>query len=274
MNLRQRKVEGKFRKAAFNKIFKGKKMGKTHTALERAEKEYHENLLETVDDSQQAPIINWSEKLPMQMPSDLFQEVKTKLVTGFPLGSVKTILFAGTANGDGCTTMAASFANTMAKFGCLNVLLIDANLRTPRLHEIFNIKYNQGLGNLLTIGEDDKTSLFSRVGHGNLYLVSCGKKCQVPLAIFESPCFDETLKQAREKFHYVILDAPPVIGCAETKAIAKKVDGVILVIEFGKTRKQVAGRAKQELEDAGAKVLGVIINRRKHYIPNWIYKRI
>jgi protein-tyrosine kinase len=249
-------------------------MGKTHAALERAEKEYHENLLETVDDSQKTLFLKRSEKLQMQMPSDRFQEVKTKLVTGFPLGSVKTILFTGTANGDGCTTTAASFANTITQFCRLNVLLIDANLRTPRLHEIFNIKYNQGLGNLLAIGEDDKAALFKKVGHGNLYLIPCGKKCRGPLSIFESACFDETLKQAREKFDYVIIDAPPVSGYAETKAIGKKADGVILVIEFGKTRKQVAIRAKQELEDAGAKVLGVILNRRKHYIPEWIYKRL
>ena len=249
-------------------------MGKTHAALERAEKEYHENLLETVDDSQKTLFLKRSEKLQMQMPSDRFQEVKTKLVTGFPLGSVKTILFTGTANGDGCTTTAASFANTITQFCRLNVLLIDANLRSPRLHEIFNIKYNQGLGNLLTIGEDDKASLFKRVDHGNLYLVPCGKKCRGPLSIFESECFDEILKQAREKFDYVIIDGPPVSGYAETKAIGKKADGVILVIEFGKTRKQVAIRAKHELENAGAKMLGVILNRRKHYIPEWIYKRL
>ncbi|MBW2642849.1 MAG: CpsD/CapB family tyrosine-protein kinase [Deltaproteobacteria bacterium] len=247
-------------------------MGKTHEALERAEKEYQENLSETPDDSHKMVVSKRPGKFPMQALSDRFQEVKTKLVTSFPLGSVKTILITSPAHGDGSTTTATSFAKTMAQFCRLNVLLIDANLRSPRLHEVFNVEHNQGLADLLT-KEEEANSLFKKVGHGNLYLIPCGKKNSGPLAIFESDRFDKTLKLMREKFDYVILDAPPVSGYAETKVMGKKVDGVILVVESGKTRKQVAIRAKQELEDAGAKVLGVILNRRKHYIPEWIYTR-
>ncbi|MFO7970589.1 MAG: CpsD/CapB family tyrosine-protein kinase [Desulfobacterales bacterium] len=248
-------------------------MGKTHEALERAEKEFQENILETPYDSQKAVAVRKPGKFPMQTPTDRFQEVKTKLLTCFPSGSVKTILITSPAHGDGCTTTAVNFAKTMAQFCRLNVLLIDANLRSPRLHELFSVEYNRGLADLLT-KEEDKASLFKKVGHGNLYLIPCGKKNSGPLAIFESNRFDETLKLMREKFDYVILDAPPVNRYAETKVMAKKVDGVILVIESGKTRSQVAVKAKQELEDAGAKVLGVILNRRKHYIPEWIYRRL
>lgn len=248
-------------------------MGKTFEALERAEKEFQEKFLETPNDSQRAIVVKRPDKFSIQKLSDRFQEVKTKLVTCFPLGSVKTILFTGTSHGDGCTTTAANFANTMAQFCRLNVLLIDANLRFPRLHEIFNVEYNQGLTDLLT-KKEEKSSLFKKVGHGNLYLIPCGKKSSGPLAIFESTRFDETLKLMRQKFDYVILDAPPANSYAETRVMGKKVDGVILVIESGKTRRQVALRAKQELEDAGANVLGVILNRRKHFIPEWIYQRL
>ena len=248
-------------------------MGKTHEALERAEKEYKQTLTESSHGPEKTVAAKKPGQFHMPAPSDLFQEVKTKLVTCFPLGSVKMIMFTGTAHGNGCTTIAASFANTMAQYCRFNVLLIDANLRSPRLHEVFNMEHNQGLSDLLT-NEEEKSSLFKKVGHGNLYLIPCGKKESEPLAIFESDRFDKTLKLMREKFDYVILDAPPVSGYAETKVMGKKVDGVILVIESGKTRKQVATRAKQELEDAGVKILGVILNRRKHYIPEWIYKRL
>jgi len=248
-------------------------MGKTHEALERAEKEFQKNILVTPNDSHKAVVVKRPGKFPMQTPSDRFQEVKTKLDTCFPLGSVKTIVFTGTAHGVGRTTIAAGFANTMAQYCRLNVLLIDANIRSPKLHEVFNIEHNQGLADLLT-SEEEKISLFKKMGHGNLSLIPCGKNASIPQAIFESTRFDKILKLMREKFDYVILDAPPVNSYAETKIMGKKVDGVILVIESGKTRKQVALKAKQELEDAGAKVLGVIINRRKYYIPKWIYKRL
>ncbi len=248
-------------------------MGKTHEALERAEKEYKKTLVETPPDSEKAVVVKGPRQFPIQAPLDRYQEVKIKLITRFPEESIKTILFTGTAHGNGTSTTAVSFATTLARDCRLNVLLIDANLRSPRLHEVFNVEYNQGLADLLT-NEEEKSSLFKKVGHGNLYLIPCGKKESEPLAIFESDRFDKTLKLMREKFDYVILDAPPVNSYAETKIMGKKVDGVILVIESGKTRKQVAIRAKQELEEAGAKVLGVILNRRKHYIPKWIYKRL
>jgi len=247
-------------------------MGKTHEALERADKEYHENYLKTEGELNKSVVSKMPGKYPMQASSDRYQEVKTRLITSFPIGSVKTILFTGTAHGDGCTTTAASFANTLTQNCRLNVLLIDANLRSPSLHEVFNIQYNHGLADLLTLEEG--ISLFKKVGRGNLYLIPCGKENSGPLTVFESRRFEKTLKLMREKFDYVILDAPPVNSYAETKVMGKIVDGVILVIESGGTRKQVAIKAKQELEEAGAKVLGVILNRRKHYIPRWLYNRL
>jgi protein-tyrosine kinase len=72
----------------------------------------------------------------------------------------------------------------------------------------------------------------------------------------------------------VIFDSAPVIGFADTQSLCTKVDGVILVVNYDKTRRQVALRAKKELEEAGANILGVIINRRKYYIPDWIYRRL
>ena len=250
-------------------------MGKTHEALERAEKEYKQ----TVMQSPSGPEKTVPAKKPIQyhMPalseSDRFQEVKTKLITRFAAASVKTIMITGTAYGDGTSFTASSFATTLARDCRLKVLLIDANLRSPRLHQIFKIDHNQGLSNLIT-NDQEKPSLFKKIGHGDLYLIPCGGNHTGPLSLFESHRFDQTLKNMRDKFDYVLLDSPPVNDCAECRIIATKVDGVILVVESGKTRSQVAVKAKQELEDAGANVLGVILNRRRHFIPEWIYKRL
>ncbi|RZB33528.1 MAG: hypothetical protein SRB2_03957 [Desulfobacteraceae bacterium Eth-SRB2] len=182
-------------------------------------------------------------------------------------------MITGAAHGDGTSFTASSFATTLARDCRLKVLLIDANLRFPTLHEVFKIDYNQGLSNLMT-QEKEEASFFKKVGRGNLYLLPCGGNHTGALPLFESNRFDQTLKKMRDKFDYVLLDSPPVNDCAESRVIASKVDGVILVIESGKTRSQVAVKAKQELEDAGANILGVILNRRKYHIPEWIYKRL
>jgi Mrp family chromosome partitioning ATPase len=78
----------------------------------------------------------------------------------------------------------------------------------------------------------------------------------------------------RESFDYLILDAPPVTIFSETQVISSKVDGVILILESGKTRRQVAQKAKKEIEAAGGNFLGVVLNKRKFYIPKWLYKRL
>lgn len=261
-------------------------MGKTHEALERATKEHHENLSETIFESRKtlrteeskqisnkAMVVTESKKIPLKVSPNRFQEVKTRLITRFPEKLIKTILITGTAPGSGASTTAANFAITLSRDCKLNVLLVDANLRSPSLHEVFNIKYNQGLFQLLN-KKEEKKSLFKKVGHGNLYVIPCGENSSGPMNLFESKRFSETLKRMRDEFDYVIFDAPPVNGYFDSIMIGTKVDGVILVAESGKARKQVAIKAKQELEEAGAKILGVILNRRKHYIPEWIYKRL
>ena len=95
-----------------------------------------------------------------------------------------------------------------------------------------------------------------------------------PEGLFQSDQFDEVLQSMRDSFDYVILDAPPVTLFPETRMICNKLDGIILVLEFGQTRRQVALKVKKEIDTAGGNFLGVIINKRKYFIPKWIYKRL
>jgi Mrp family chromosome partitioning ATPase len=117
-------------------------------------------------------------------------------------------------------------------------------------------------------------TLIKKVGPGDLNVLTCGGKYSVPLSLFESGRFEQFLKTMDEMFDYVILDAPPMPRFPECRVLCTKVDGVILVIEAGNTRRQVALRAKSQLEEAGGRLLGVVLNRRKHYIPEWVYKRL
>jgi Mrp family chromosome partitioning ATPase len=78
----------------------------------------------------------------------------------------------------------------------------------------------------------------------------------------------------RTEFDYVFLDGPPLNGCSGSKAICGKVDGVVLVIESGRTRKQVAMRAKRDVVEAGGRILGVVLNKRRYHIPEWVYRKL
>jgi capsular exopolysaccharide synthesis family protein len=154
------------------------------------------------------------------------------------------------------------------------VLLVDVNLRTPGLHDAFGIDPHEGLSNIL-MNSCKMKPVIKKVGPGELHVLTCGGGMLFgPHGLFESDEFDQFLKTAREQFDCVILDAPPVPVFSEFRILCRKVDGVILVIDAGRTRRKVALRAKKEIEDAGGNLLGVVLNRRKFYIPKWIYERI
>jgi capsular exopolysaccharide synthesis family protein len=187
--------------------------------------------------------------------------------------SVKTIMFTGAAHGGGATTTAVNFARTLVRDHQVKVLLVDANMRTPNLKEMFGIKNDQGLTDII-LDKDTKPYKVINCDPSYLFVLATGGNYVGPVGLFESERFDTYLNDARDEFDYIILDSAPLPSFAEARALCKKVDGVVLVVESGKIRRQVALRAKKELEDAGARILGVVLNKRKYHIPEWLYKRL
>ncbi len=246
-------------------------MGKTHEALKWAEKEHQLNHPETLPES---PPAARRTKPPMRARTrpaiERYEDLKTNLLARYPHGSIKTILFAGTTSGDGTSTTAVNFATALAKDYQSNVLLIDANLRSPSLHSIFRIYHVHGLSDCHTKGGRGAPPI--KVGPGNLYVIPHGRSHSEPVVLFESDGFDQFLKKMQDSYDFVVLDAPPVLSFAECRVLCTKVDGVVLVIESGKTKGPVALRAKKQLEASGVKLLGVVLNKKRQYIPDFIYK--
>jgi capsular exopolysaccharide synthesis family protein len=207
--------------------------------------------------------------------SDLegYEDILTRLNTQHPGESIKTIMFTGATHGGGATTTAVNFAKTLVRDHQVKVLLIDANMRTPNLREIFDIKNDEGLTDIVLNNNAKPYKVFN-FDPSYLFVLGTGGNYVGPVGLFESERFDLFLESAREEFDYVILDSAPLPNFAEARVLCEKVDGVVLVIESGKLRRQVALRARKELEDAGAHILGVVLNKRKFYIPEWLYKRL
>jgi Mrp family chromosome partitioning ATPase len=225
-----------------------------------------------------------------------YDELKSNLLTRYPYDSVKSIMFTGCAFEDGVSTTAVNFAAALARDPNIKVLFYAANLRTSKLQEALesqrvsakkNNNENQkkldrraSRRDLATSSSGDldittgKAFLISPVGEGNLKVAPCGEWQSRPVNFFESPEFGQDLVLAREEFDYVVFDAPPVHGSPETLILAAKVDGIVLVVKSEKTRRQVAIKAKKQLEAAGGKILGIVLNKRKYYIPEWIYRHL
>ena len=199
-----------------------------------------------------------------------YEELKANFLARHADRPTKTILFSGTVNGDGASSTATNFAKTLARDPALKVLLIDANLRNPSLHNTFSINHTASLAKLLEEAAAGRTPF--RFEQGQVNVLPTGGIYSDPTSIFASREFSEFLQEMRQTFDFIVLDGPPVFRASETRLIASKVDATILVIHSGKTRKQIAYRAIQELETAGGEVLGTVLNRRKYYIPDWLYK--
>ena len=248
-------------------------MGRTQEELKRAEKEYEESLIGAFPKSPKRIMTVLQRHASNHATLAWYENLKTNLLTRHLDKPIKTILFTSTAQGDGTSTTVVNFATSLVKDTELRVLLVDANLRTPCLHEAFGVDQTRGLSDLL-LKVGDMTSRMKKIGATNLYIMPCGGKHSNPVSLFESSPFDRFLQETHAWFDFVILDAPPAIGFSEAKVICKKVDGVVLVLGSGTTRRQVALKAKREIQEAGGKVLGVVLNRRKFHIPTWIYERL
>jgi capsular exopolysaccharide synthesis family protein len=254
-------------------------MGRTFEALERAEKEYKKLVRQagvgTHERYYLAPESKQNGSGNGHLRPDRLGSLKTKILTRYTGKAIKmkTILVTGTAHGGGTSTTAANLATALADDSRTNVLVVDANLRTPGLHRFFKTDSFKGMSELLDV-RGEKSFGFKKIGDNELYLFPCGVKRSKSDGYFESQRFNTFLNNVCNSFDYVIFDSAPVSGFPDTQTLCSKVDGVILVIAYDKTRRQVALRAKKELEDAGANILGVVINRRKYYIPDWIYRRL
>lgn len=202
-----------------------------------------------------------------------FESLKTNFLTRYAKQSIKTVLFSGVSPGCGTSTMAAYFAASLTKDTLLKVLLIDANLRSPSIHRFFSMKTQPGLLDLLTKDNGEPFEIM-KCGRDHLYVLSSGGVSQNPAQLLASNRFFRFIEKMRANLDYIIIDAPLSSCYPESKMICHKLDGIVLVAEARKSRRQVALRIKKDFEASGGKILGTVLNKRRYYIPGWIYRHI
>jgi capsular exopolysaccharide synthesis family protein len=139
------------------------------------------------------------------------------------------------------------------------VLLIDANLRDPNIHFIFKISNGKGLADVLS-GQEELTNAVYHTEIGNLAILTSGQLESNPAELLGSESMEKLFQQALQEYDMILIDSPPVLDVTDTKLLANKSDGVLLVIGEGKTAIEKATEAKKALEFAKAKIYGVILN--------------
>jgi succinoglycan biosynthesis transport protein ExoP len=195
-----------------------------------------------------------------------------RLCSGATPSGAKAIALAGCRLGEGVSTAAALFAGQLAQRGEGPVLLIDANSVNPGLHTCFGTSLSPGLTDLGSNGYTAPACI-QAASVENLDLLSAGNggRGLTPSVL---KTFSEVLPALRRKYRVIICDLPPLLENSPAVGIASVMDGVVLVVEAEKTRREVAAKVKESLLQADVKVLGVILNKRRFHIPRWLYKTL
>jgi len=196
---------------------------------------------------------------PKSILSEAYRNIRTSILLSFSEHPPKTLAISSPNPFEGKTTTVVNTAIALSQTG-VPVLVIDADLRKPRIHKVFEEDNDTGLSNYLS-GNADLESVIRKSEVPNLSFIPAGPLPPNPSELLGSNLFKTMLQSLREKFEHVILDSPPVLGFADTVILSTAVDGVILVALGGKTPRETLQHARDILLQVNAKILGVVINR-------------
>jgi capsular exopolysaccharide synthesis family protein len=209
---------------------------------------------------------------PLSPITEAFRTLRANLDFASVDKPVKSLLVTSTGPGEGKSTVAVNLAAVMAQ-GERKVILVDTDLRRPSVHRFLGIANRRGLSDLFR----DQTRLANVIaswGDPPIAVITSGGLPPNPTELLESEKMTRILAELKEKSDIVILDSPPTI-VADPIAMSAKIDGVLLVVEPGKTKIGAAQVLMEHMNRAGARVLGVVLNpitrKRMHYYSKYQY---
>ncbi len=201
------------------------------------------------------------ENIVVDEPASLVTENYRALRTSVMLCSAEkppqTILVTSMASGEGKTTTAANLAFTIAKTG-KNVLLVDGDLRRPRLHKVFNLENTSGLSTFLSgVSSGD---ILQKSSVGNLSIMTSGPIPPIPSELLNSVRMEKLVKTLSSKFDHIIFDSAPVLSVTDSQILIRFTDSIIVVARAGHTTYESARKGLKILKEIDPHPIGMVIN--------------
>lgn len=206
---------------------------------------------------------------PKSPLAEAYRTLRTNLGFAGVDQECRTILISSPSLQDGKSTVISNLAVVMAQAG-KKVLLVDCDLRKPVQHRVFNLSNQKGFTNCLL----NQVSLEKVVQPGpleNLSVLTSGPIPPNPAELLSSARTRDFWSFLRERYDYVLIDAPPVLAVTDAVVLASQVDGVVLVLKTGSTRNTVAVQARDQFTRANARLLGVVLNQVEIDGPDYQY---
>jgi succinoglycan biosynthesis transport protein ExoP len=194
--------------------------------------------------------------------AEAYRHLRTSILLSTAGRPPRTLLITSSVPSEGKTTTAVNTAISLAQTST-RVLIIDADMRRPRLHSIFNLSNSNGLSSMLSseIAEHEIASAIQKDEASGLYIMTAGPLPPNPAELLGSEQMIKLLAAVTPDFTHVVIDSPPVAAFTDGVLIASMVEGVLLVVLSGKNSRKVVARARKSLQDVGARIIGVVLNR-------------
>ena len=199
-----------------------------------------------------------------------YRQLRTNIEFSSISSDIKVLVVSSADSAEAKTETAVNLAQVMAARK-KRVLLIDADLRIPDVHKLFDLSKRSGLTNaLLELGTDEfdltKYIQYVKVDQGinPLAIMTAGPSVPNPLEVLSSKRFSDLLSLLKEQFDFILMDSAPVLPVADTLAIARVADGLLFCVASEQTQRDRAKQAITALERTGAKVIGVVLTMMKH----------
>jgi len=196
---------------------------------------------------------------PRNPAAEAYRTLRTNLTFAALDKPIETLVVTAAASKENKSSVLANLAVTMAQ-GERRTILVDADLRRPGLHEVFGVANDRGLTSTIV----EETALDSPplldVGVDNLWLMPSGPLPPNPADILGSRKMEEIIAALKNRADIVLFDAPPIIAVTDAVVLGTKVDGVLLVVRAGRTRREHAEQAKELLERVHIRIVGAVLD--------------
>lgn len=207
---------------------------------------------------------------PKSIIAEQFRTVRTNIQYAMIDQELKSLVITSAGPGVGKSLTASNLATTFGSED-YRVLLVDADLRKPTVHETFRFKNSSGLTTLLMNRDSELTDMIYKAEPEGLYLLTSGPIPPNPADLLGSKRMETLIKEMEESFDLVIFDMPPLLPVTDAQVMAGKVGGVIFVAQMNGTTKEDILQSKEMLEMAEANILGAVFNQAENTGTGYYY---
>jgi non-specific protein-tyrosine kinase len=197
---------------------------------------------------------------PRSPAAEAFRTLRTNVGFSAVDEPIRTLLVTSSAPGEGKTVVAANLAVVFAQTG-RRVLLVDADLRKPGVHAIFGVPNARGLTSLLSDEDEHPESVAQATEQDQLWVLTSGPLPPNPAELLGSQRMRATIERLCASFDLVVVDSPPLSGFADSAILGSLVDGALLVVDAGRSRRGALRQSRRVLANASTRVLGAVVNR-------------